>query len=105
MANSAITGPQALIAAGNRAYRPPKMPGWAGHMGNVGEIVLAAEGRGHFWGEFALIDSIKPSHSPRRNFLVSIPRYANGGRPFVTSIINELTYQYAPSAKLSWDDH
>ena len=39
MANSAITGPQALIVAGNRAYRSPKMPGWDGHMGNVGSCV------------------------------------------------------------------
>ena len=36
MANSAIMRPQALIVAGNRAYRSPKMPGCAEHMGNVG---------------------------------------------------------------------
>lgn len=36
MANGAITRPQALIAAGSRAYGSPKMPGYAGHMGNVG---------------------------------------------------------------------
>ncbi len=37
MANSAITGPRALIVAANRAYPSPKMPAWAGHMGKVGE--------------------------------------------------------------------
>ena len=31
MANSAITRPQALIAAGNRTYRSPQMPGCAGY--------------------------------------------------------------------------
>ena len=38
MTNSAITGQRVLIAAENRGYRSLKMPGWAGHMGNVGVI-------------------------------------------------------------------
>ena len=32
----AVVGPLILPAAWNGGYRPPKVPGWAEHMGNVG---------------------------------------------------------------------
>ena len=32
------TAQPVLPAAGNRGYRPPKAPGWAGHMGNAGSL-------------------------------------------------------------------
>jgi hypothetical protein len=42
-ANSVITGPPALLAAGNRGYRSPKVLEWAEQMGNVGSYLLRSE--------------------------------------------------------------
>jgi hypothetical protein len=41
-ANSVITGPPVLLAAGNRGYRSPNVLGWVGYMGNVGYNLFRA---------------------------------------------------------------
>jgi hypothetical protein len=63
VANSVITGPQVLIVAGNCGYRSPRMPGWAGYLGNVGSEETSRT--------ISMLHQLVYSSAPAQNFMQS----------------------------------